>query len=122
MPNYRRAYIPGGMFFFTLVTERRAAIFAEARARSLLRQAIVSCRVRWPFRIEAIVLLPEHLHAIWSLPPGDAEYSIRWSWIKKEFAKPWLAEGGSEQPISASRRATGDGGLAAAILGTLPSG
>jgi putative transposase len=92
------------MFFFTLVTERRAEIFAEPRARSLLRQTIVSCRVRWPFRIVAIVLLPDHLHTIWSLPPGDTDYSIRWSWIKKEFAKCWLAEGGTEQPISDSRR------------------
>ena len=40
------------------------------------------------------VLLPDHLHAIWSLLPGDSEYSKRWGWIKKEFAKEWLAGGG----------------------------
>jgi hypothetical protein len=87
MPNYRRAYVPGGMYFFTLVSERRAAILTDMRARRILRQTLIDCRARWSFKIEAIVLLPDHLHAIWSLPPGDADYSLRWAWIKKEFTK-----------------------------------
>jgi putative transposase len=53
-----------------------------------------------PFLINAIVLLPEHLHAIWSLPPGDAKYSKRWGKIKKSFTEAYLAAGGREQPIS----------------------
>jgi putative transposase len=57
------------------------------------------------------VLLPEHLHAIWSLPLGDTEYSTRWAWIKKEFTKEWLALGGSEQSISAGGQREGRRGV-----------
>jgi putative transposase len=49
------------------------------------------------------VLLPDHLHAIWTLPVGDTEYSKRWAWTKKEFSKEWLAAGGAEREISDSR-------------------
>jgi len=52
--------------------------------------------MRWPFQIDAVVLLPDHLHAIWSLPRDDTSYSTRWAWIKKEFTKTWLALGGTE--------------------------
>jgi putative transposase len=104
MPNYRRAYVPGGMFFFTLVTERRTPFLTEPTARSLLRQAFLDCRSRWPFRVEAIVLLPDHLHTIWALPQGDTAYSLRWAWIKKEFTKAWVAGGGTEEVVSDSRR------------------
>lgn len=103
MPNYRRAYVPGGMFFFTLVTERRARILTDPLARQLLREAFHGCRTRWPFRVEAIVLLPDHLHTIWSLPRGDTAYSRRLAWIKKEFTKSWIAEGGTEEAVSDSR-------------------
>lgn len=92
------------MFFFTQVTERRAPILTEPLARSDLRRALVDCRSRWPFRLEAVVLLPDHLHTVWSLPRGDAAYSLRWAWIKKEFTKAWLAGGGAEEAISDSRQ------------------
>jgi putative transposase len=104
MPNYRRAYVPGGTFFFTVVTERRAKILCGTSARACLRRAFRNCRERWPFSVVTIVLLPDHLHAVWTLPKGDSDYPTRWGWIKKEFTKAWLAEGGLEQPISASRR------------------
>ena len=58
----------------------------------------------WLFTINAIVLLPEHLHAIWSLPPGDDEYPKRWGWIKKEFTKEWRSGAGFEAPISDGRQ------------------
>ena len=79
MPNYRRAHAPGGMFFFTLVTEGRAPIFTDPFARQHLRKALADCRNRWPFRIDAIVLLPDHLHTHWSLPRADTAYSRRWA-------------------------------------------
>jgi putative transposase len=91
------------MFFFTLVTEQRARILTDPAARRFLRNAIIGCQARWPFRIEAIVLLPDHLHTVWSLPSGDTRYSLRWAWIKKEFTKSWVAEGGAEQSVSDSR-------------------
>jgi len=62
------------------------------------------CLVRWPFTVNAIVLLPDHLHAIWSLPPGDSEYPKRWGWLKKEFTKRWLEIGGSDYVVSAGRQ------------------
>jgi putative transposase len=102
-PNFRRAHVPGGSFFFTLVTDRRTPLFAEPRARLLLGSAIRRCLVKWPFQINAIVLLPEHLHAIWTLPPGDDLYASRWGWIKKEFTKAWMQIGCSEQLVSKGR-------------------
>ena len=104
MPHYRRAYVPGGSFFLTLVTHRRAPLFSRPHARRLLGSLFRRCLLKWPFTINALVLLPEHLHAIWSLPPGDDEYPKRWGWIKKEFTKEWLRLGGAEQPFSDGRR------------------
>ena len=75
MPNYRRAFVPGGTFFFTVVTYRRRPIFAHPTARELLGKVFRDRLQRQPFELDAIVLLPDHLHAIWSLPPGDAEFS-----------------------------------------------
>ncbi|HRX72343.1 MAG: transposase [Candidatus Competibacteraceae bacterium] len=103
MADYRRCYVPGGSFFFTVVTERRAAILGNDRARDLLRAAFRDGRQRWPFRVDALVMLPDHLHAIWTLPPDDADYSKRWGAIKKHFTQSWLAAGGGEQPTTDSR-------------------
>jgi len=104
MSNWRRVFEPGGTYFFTLVTENRSPIFDDARARAILRRALVSARSRWPFEILAIVLMPDHLHMIWRLPEKDCCYPMRIGWIKKEVTKGWLALGGSEQPLSASRQ------------------
>ena len=103
MPDYRRAFVPGGTFFFTLVTFDRAPILTEPAARSILRGAIETCRQRWPFDIDAFALLPDHLHAILTLPPGDADFSRRWALIKKEFTKQWLDAGGAARPVSAAK-------------------
>ena len=61
------------------------------------------CRSNRPFQTDAIVLLPDHLHAIWTLPPDDDDYSARWAWIKKEFTKGWLGAGHEERAVSAGR-------------------
>lgn len=103
MAEYRRCYIPGGSFFFTVVTERRAAILGNDLARGCLRGAFRECLRRWPFRVDALVMLHDHLHAIWTLPPGDADYSKRWGMIKSNFTQSWLASDGKEQPRTASR-------------------
>ena len=83
MPNYRRATIPGGTFFFTVVTFDRRPLFAEQRSQRLLGEVLRECQRDWPFELNAIVLLPDHLHAIWTMPQGDTNYSARWSRIKK---------------------------------------
>lgn len=104
MPNYRRAYVPGGTFFFTVVTHRRRLLFHHESNRALLGAVIRDCQRDWPFEINAMVLLPDHLHAIWTLPPGDADYSGRWSVIKLSFTQRFLASGGRDSPVSAGKK------------------
>lgn len=70
----------------------------------LLGNVLRETKKRWPLEINALVLLPDHLHTIWSLPAGDSAYSTRWAWLKKEFTKRYLEEGGREQPTSTSRQ------------------
>jgi putative transposase len=111
MSNYRRWRVEGGTFFFTVVTHSRAPLFADALACKILGDKFRECQNEWPFTVNAIVLLPEHLHAIWTLPSGDANYSRRWAWIKKEFTKEWLAIGGREQPVSRARWERRDHGI-----------
>ncbi len=111
MPNWRRAHVPGGSFFFTVVTDSRAPIFRSEVARTILGGCIRLCRETWPFEINAIVLLPDHLHTIWSLPPGDDGYSKRWAWIKKEFTKQWIAIDGEENQVSIGKRRDGRRGV-----------
>ena len=104
MPEYRRTYVPGGTLFFTLVTDERAPILATPEARVCLRAAITQTQARWLFEIRAVVLLPDHLHTIWTLPDGDADFSRRWAFLKKQFTRAWLAGGGAEQATSRSRQ------------------
>lgn len=104
MPNYRRYSVPGASVFFTVVTERRAKILGNDLTRDLLRAAFRDCFERWPpFRVDALVMLPEHLHAIWTLSPDDCDFSKRWGAIKKHFTDAWLELGGVERPCSDSR-------------------
>jgi putative transposase len=103
MPNWRRVFVPGGTYAFTLVTEGRAPILTTPKARALLREKLRACRQSWPFEIIGIVLLPEHLHTVWRLPDGDSAYPARIGWLKKEVTRAWLAAGGVEEPLSASR-------------------
>jgi putative transposase len=111
VPNFRRSFVPGGTYFFTVVTDRRAPIFDDPRARRILGAALRECRERRPFRTVAIVLLPDHLHAIWALPPGDDAYPRRWNRIKARFTRSWLADGGTEQSVTAGRRRDGRRGV-----------
>jgi len=85
LSDYRRCYVPGGSFFFTVVTERRAGILANDLAWDCLREAIRDCRHRLSFHVDALVILPDHIHAIWSMPQDDGDYSKRWGIIKKRF-------------------------------------
>ncbi len=104
MPNYRRWYVPGGTYFFTLVTHYRQPILCTDLGRRCLREAVHKVRAAWPFTMVAVVLLPEHLHTVWTLPPGDARYPIRWKRIKEEFTRRYLRAGGDEIMPSVSRR------------------
>lgn len=110
MPNYRRANIAGGTYFFTVNTFRRLPVLTEAPLREALREAIRLTRITHPFDIDAWVLLPDHLHCIWTLPEGDADFSIRWAKIKSHVSKECGAAFGARD-LSASRGKRREAGL-----------
>lgn len=103
MSEYRRAFQPGGMFFFTLVTHGRRRFLCDPLGRTCLRDALRLAQVEAPFEIVSIVLLPDHLHCLWQLPRGDSDFSTRWGKIKRCFTKNWLRGGGHEGAIVQSR-------------------
>ena len=86
MPNYRRYHRSGGCYFFTVnLADRRQSFLVDAV--DLLRNAVCEVRARHPFQIEAMVILPDHLHAVWTLPPNDNDFSTRWALIKASFSR-----------------------------------
>jgi len=85
VPNYRRAFIPGGTWFFTANLLQRHDNDLLIREISLLRETVRRVRERHPFQIDAWVVLPEHLHCVWTLPSGDSDFSTRWRLIKSGF-------------------------------------
>src|SRR5678816_3269059 len=103
MPTYRRLFHPGGTYFFTLVTENRAPILCSDSSRKILHDAIATCAKARPFSLNAIVLLPDHLHLLITLPENDSSFSIRISSIKAHFTHHYLASGGQEQLRQDSR-------------------
>ena len=86
MSRYRRVFIPGGTYFFTLVTWHRRPLLTSDEHIGLLRDAFRHIKATRPFSVEGIVILPDHLHCILRLPPGDADYPGRWREIKKRFS------------------------------------
>lgn len=86
MSHYRRADTAGSSYFFTVVTYRRQPILCDQPLRNALREAIESVRAARPFVIDAWVLLPDHLHCVWTLPQGDADFSTRWAIIKRSVS------------------------------------
>ena len=95
--------MPGGTFYFTLVTAGRTPFLCNDRARPLLRSAIERCRAQWPFTIDCFVLMPDHFHTILTLPSGDTDYSKRLAWIKRTFTIGWLADGGAERAVTGAQ-------------------
>ena len=87
MSDYRRVYIPGGTYFFTLVTYRRQPIFADGGRVEQLRQSFREVKAKRPFDLLAVVVLPDHLHCLWCLPEGDADFSTRWQMVKTSFSR-----------------------------------
>lgn len=111
MSSYLRAFIPGATFFFTAVTNFRRPILTSPAARASLRAAIRLTRAELPFEILATVLLPDHLHCIWTLPQGDTNFSTRWRLIKSRFTITYRDRGGSESGRSRSRIRQGERGI-----------
>lgn len=111
MPEYRRPIAPGATFFFTVVTNMRRPILTTVAALEFLRAAFREEIAHHPFEINAIVVLPDHLHCLWNLPPDDTRYSMRWSAIKGRFTELLLADGSTETPRSDSRCKRGERGV-----------
>lgn len=86
MPQYIRRRCPGGTYFFTARLADRSGTLLLDQV-DLLRQATRQTMARYPFRIEAIVVLPAALHTLWTLPAGDSNYAIRWSMLKGQFSR-----------------------------------
>ncbi len=106
MTGYRRNFVPGGSYFFTVnLADRRARLLIERIG--LLRSAFRETRARHPFTIDAIVVLPDHLHAIWTLPDADQNFATRWRLIKSAFSRALP----KTEAISASRSRKAERGL-----------
>lgn len=106
MRTYTRAKIPGACYFFTVVAaDRQTDLFT--RHIDLLRSAFRNVRRAHPFLIDAAVVLPDHLHCLWTLPEGDEAFPTRWRLIKSGFSRS-LAAG---EAVSASRLRKGERGI-----------
>ncbi|MDM7998544.1 MAG: transposase [Dehalococcoidia bacterium] len=87
MSDYRRAYVKGGVFFFTVATYERRPLFKTESAVSALRDSFKRAIALYPFKVDSMVVLPDHLHAIWVLPEDDSDFSVRWRLIKTIFTR-----------------------------------
>lgn len=85
MSNYRRMRVEGGTYFFTVnLADRRQRLLVDYVP--MLRVAFIETKALRPFIVDAIVVLPDHLHCVWTLPPGDCDFSSRWRRIKAKFS------------------------------------
>lgn len=107
MTDYRRFYIPGSTWFFTVNLAERRDNHLLVEQIDLLRAAFRYVKHRKPFRIEAIVIMPDHLHCIWTLPTEDADFSVRWSLLKSHFSRSML----TGERISQSREKRRERGI-----------
>jgi putative transposase len=106
MQFYRRNLFPGGTYFFTVnLPDRSSRLLVDEI--TTLRASVAAVRQRLPFQIDAWVVLPDHMHCVWTLPLNDADYPARWRMIKARFSRhmPDLA------PVSASRMSKGELGI-----------
>lgn len=108
MPNYRRAHIEGGTYFFTVVTYNRDKILCTKGNLEKLQLSINEIRREYPFTIDAWVLLPDHVHCIWTLPRDDDNYSLRWQLIKRRFTIKHNKNKEEVRRINRSRKRRGE--------------
>ena len=106
MSHYRRNYIEGGTFFFTVkLADPKSRLLVEHIG--LLREAYAFVQNRYPFETVAICVMPNHLHAVWTLPDGDSDYSLRWRLMKTRFSHHFAASDG----LSASKQRRHEKGI-----------
>ncbi|MGL4499966.1 MAG: REP-associated tyrosine transposase [Planktothrix sp.] len=104
MPNYRRWRVNGGTYFITIVTYKRCPWLCSDIGREGLRNALNNVRLRRPFSLDAIVLLPDHVHFILTLPEGDSNYSYRILEIKKFVTQNYSQQLNLDLPLTKSRQ------------------
>jgi len=109
MATFRRAVVPGATYFFTVTTFQRMKVLTNAPFYSALKSALTQVNAEHPFTLDAFVLLPDHLHCIWTLPLGDASYALRWNLIKRFVSQ--ATRHLVESPISRSRQQRRELGL-----------
>ena len=109
MATFRRSTTPGATYFFTLNTYGRQRVLTEEPFYRALKNAMRDVKAKHPFITNAFVVLPDHMHWLWTLPPGDADYSRRWSMIKRLVSQATSAA--LEKRLSASRRTRAELGL-----------
>lgn len=102
--QYRRSQTKGGSFFFTIVTHERQKILCHDENAALINEAFQRVTLKYPFDIDAFVLLPDHIHCIWTLPRGDNDFSTRWRLIKSYFTKGCRDEYKNVLTLSRSRK------------------
>ena len=107
MSNYRRAYAPGGTWFFTVNLLHRHLNDLLIHEIELLRRVVKNVRHRYPFHIDAWVVLPEHMHCVWTLPADDHDFSLRWRLIKSGFSRALP----KTESLSPTRLAAGERGI-----------
>ena len=105
--RYRRVLQPGATYFFTLVTYERAKLFADATNVDRWRAAVAKVQRKHAFSIEAEVILPDHLHVLWTMPDSDADYATRIRLVKTEFTKS-LVSSDPVAPVNISRAKKGE--------------
>jgi putative transposase len=106
MRTYTRIFTPRGTFFFTVnLAHRSETLFTDHIVE--LRESVRSVRDAHPFHIDAVVVLPEHIYAIWTLPQGDTDYPTRWALIKAGFSRKLP----KTECINASRNKKGERGI-----------
>lgn len=125
MPEYRRLKLHGGSYFFTVVTYARKPIFNNPLARDFLHAAWVNTCERFPFITEAVCLLPDHIHCIWTLLENDANYSVRWKEIKRLLranmpGKSTPAKNATIHAFGAVRQPSGRGASGNTCCGMIP--
>ena len=108
MPRYVRVGNPCGSYFFTVITYGRRQLFSLKENINSLINGIKQIQYQYPFSLEALVLLPDHLHALWTLPEGDVDYGKRWGLIKARFSKEIQKGLPQEEVINPSRIKRGE--------------
>jgi putative transposase len=106
MTDYRRIYIPGSTWFFTVNLAERRDNYLLVENIDLLRAAFRYVKERKPYRINAVVIMPDHLHCIWTLPTGDGDFSMRWNLLKGYFSRA-IPQGERISPSRSKRRERG---------------